>query len=221
MHAAATIMDTLSPPRTRSAFEDATPAVRQRPITVDEYHRMTEAGVLREDERIELLDGRLIAMTAVGPSHIHCVNRLTELLAERLYTQPLRQARLSIQNPLRLSDTSEPEPDVVLLDSDMPQDRVPTSGDAFLVVEVGDSSTGYDRSVKAPRYAEAGVPVYWVVDLGAQVVDVLWEPDASLYAQRKRYRSGDTVPLSDMLDATPISVDAILHLDAPEDTSQG
>lgn len=187
-----------------------TPHVRQRPLTVEEYHRMAEAGILHEDDRIELLDGRLIAMTAIGPPHIHCVNRLVDLFAERLYAQQTRPATLSIQNPLRLSDTSEPEPDVVLLDPSMPHDRIPTPDDAVLVIEVGDSSSGYDHSMKTPRYAEAGVPVYWIVDLGAQVVDVLWEPDGSVYAQRKRYRRGDAVPLPEGIDASAVPVDAIL-----------
>lgn len=171
---------------------------------------MAEAGILHEDDRTELLDGRLIAMNAIGPSHIHCVNRLNELLTRRLYADEVVEANVSIQNPLHLSDTSEPEPDVVLLDPDMPQDRTPTPGDALLVVEVGDSSSGYDRSMKAPRYAEADVPVYWIVDLGAQVVDVLWEPDRSVYAQRKRYRRGDAVPLPEEINASAVPVDAIL-----------
>lgn len=182
---------------------------RQRPLTVDEYHRMAEAGILSEDDRVELLDGRLIAMTPVGPVHLHCVNRLVDLFAERLYAEGPRPARLSIQNPIRLSDTSEPEPDLALLKPEAPQDRTPVPEDLVLVVEVAVSSGDYDRDVKAPRYAAAGVPVYWVVDLEQAVVDVHRDPDGDTYAERIRYRRDDTLPLPAALTVDPIPVSAI------------
>ena len=195
---------------TLGALDTPTPVVRQRPITVDEYHRMAEVGILDEEDRVELLDGCLLTMHAIGPLHLHCVNRLVDRLATRLYSQTPRPATMSIQNPLRLSSTSEPEPDVVLLDPDTPQDRVPTPADACLVVEVGNSSAGYDRSVKAPQYAKAGVSTYWIVDLGARAIDVLSDPEGAMYAQHKRYRRGEAVPLPESLTADPLSVDAIV-----------
>jgi len=182
---------------------------RQRPLTVDEYHRMAEAGILSEDDRVELLDGRLIAMTPIGPVHLHCVNRLVDLFAKRLYAEEPRPARLSVQNPIRLSDTSEPEPDLALLKPEAPQDRTPEPQDLILVVEVAASSGDYDHSVKTPRYAAAGVPVYWVVDLEQEVVDVRREPDGDTYAERIRYRCGNDLPLPDALDAEPIPVSAV------------
>lgn len=183
---------------------------RQRPLTVDEYHRMAEAGILSEDDRVELLDGRLIAMTPIGPVHLHCVNRLNELFARRLFGAEETRARLSVQNPIRLSDTSEPEPDLALLRPDAPQDRTPEPQDLILVVEVAVSSADYDHTVKAPRYAAAGVPVYWVVDLEQEVVDVRRDPDGDTYAERIRYRRGDDLPLPVDLDAEPIAVSAVL-----------
>ena len=186
-------------------------ATRQRPLTVDEYHRMAEAGILSEDDRVELLDGRLIAMTPIGPLHLHCVNRLTELFARRLFAAEAPAARLSVQNPIRLSDTSEPEPDVVLLTPEAPQDRTPVPADLVLVVEVAVTSGDYDRTVKAPRYAAAGVPVYWVVDLEQEVVDVRREPDGDTYAERIRYRRGDDLPLPAALHVDPIPVSDVFE----------
>jgi Uma2 family endonuclease len=182
---------------------------RQRPLTVDEYHRMAEAGILSEDDRVELLDGRLIAMTPVGPVHLHCVNRLNELFARRLFGTEETRARISVQNPIRLSDTSEPEPDLALLTPDAPQDRTPVPEDLVLVVEVAVSSGDYDRDVKAPRYAAAGVPAYWVVDLEQAVVDVHRDPDGDTYAERIRYRRDDTLPLPAALTVDPIPVSTI------------
>lgn len=185
-------------------------STRQRALTVDEYHRMADAGILTEDDNIELLDGRLIALSPIGASHLHCVNRLNRLLAQRLMAAHGPQAFVSIQNPIRLSDTSEPEPDVVLLAPDAPQDRTPTPSDVLLVVEVAETSADYDRDVKPPRYAAAGLPVYWVVDLSREVVDVSRHPDGDSYAERKRYRRGDAIPLPDGVKADSVPVDAVL-----------
>jgi len=185
-------------------------ATRQRPLTTEEYHRIGEAGILREDDRVELLDGRLIAMSPIGPAHLHCVNRLTKLLSRRIYADRDPVPWISIQNPIRLSDVSEPEPDVVLLSADAPQDRTPGPGDVPLVVEVADSSADYDRHVKVEAYAEAEVPVYWIVDLQQETVDVMTEPERGAYAERRRYHRGETVPLPPPVPGTPVDVDAIL-----------
>lgn len=171
---------------------------------------MVEAGILTEDDRVELLDGRLIAMSPIGPAHLHCVNRLTELLSRRLHATDDPPARLSIQNPIRLSDTSEPEPDVVLLHRDAPQDRIPTPDDVLLVIEVAVTSEDYDRIVKTPRYAAAGVPEYWLADLEQEIVEVARDPDDDAYAERIRHRRGDALPLPTSIDIDPIPVGDIL-----------
>lgn len=178
---------------------------------------MAEAGILDEDERIELLDGRLIAMSPIGPAHIHCVNRLTDLFARRIYSEATPDVRMSIQNPIRLGDTSEPEPDLTLLPADAPQDRMPQASDVLLVVEVAESSVDYDRTVKTPRYAEAGIPVCWIVDLDAEVVDVFSHPEGDTYTERRRHRRGDAVPMPDATPGEAVDVDDILGLDEPKD----
>ena len=178
---------------------------------------MAEAGILDEDERIELLDGRLIAMSPIGPAHIHCVNRLTDLFARRIYSEATPDVRMSIQNPIRLGDTSEPEPDLTLLPADAPQDRMPQASDVLLVVEVAESSVDYDRTVKTPRYAEAGIPVCWIVDLDAEVVDVFFHPEGDTYTERRRHRRGDAVPMPDATLGEAMAVEGILGSSACTD----
>ncbi len=171
---------------------------------------MAEAGILGEDDRVELLDGRLVAMSPIGPAHLHCVNRLVDLFAEQLYAADPRPARLSVQNPIRLDDTSEPEPDLTLLRPDAPQDDIPDPDDVLLVVEVAETSADYDRTVKQPRYARADIPVYWLVDLERESVEAAWGPSGDTYTERRRYGRGDHVPLPSTLDGKPLPVADIL-----------
>jgi Uma2 family endonuclease len=140
-------------------------ALQVRAFTVDEYHRMAEAGIRGEDERVELIEGRIVEMNPIGSAHAWCVNRLTWIFAGR------PDVRVSVQNPVRLDRGSEPEPDLVVLRADAPQDRPLGPSDVLLVVEVADSSLGYDRQVKAPLYARAGIPELWIADLGGDRVE--------------------------------------------------
>ena len=204
-------------PATATQEQPDVRAPRHRPITVEEYHRMADVGILDEDERLELLDGRLIAMSPVGPAHIHCVNRLTKLFARRLYVKGDPAPWISTQNPIRLGDVGEPEPDLTLLSADAPQDRMPQASDVLLVVEVAESSVDYERTVKTPRYAEAGIPVCWIVELDAEVVDVFSHPEGDTYTERRRHRRGDAVPMPDATPGEAVDVDDILGLDEPKD----
>jgi Uma2 family endonuclease len=131
------------------------------PLTVDDYHAMAEAGILGEDARVELIDGQLVAKMPIGPGHIHVVNILNELAIKRASDV----VEVSIQNPVRLTRHTEPEPDVVLLKKDRDVTRVPHAPDVLLLVEVAESSLSFDRKVKLPRYAAAGIPEVWIVNL--------------------------------------------------------
>ncbi len=202
-------MDTIersTPSRSDTAAPEAALYTRERRITVEEYRAMGEAGILSEDDRIELLDGHLISTSPIGPSHAHCVNRLTELFGERKGTA----IRVSVQNPVHLDDVSEPEPDLVLYDSTAPTSRHLRPGDTFLVVEVADTSIEYDRDVKSDRYSQAGIPEYWVVDLANEVVEVFRRPEDDGYAERIRHRRGDTLTITALPDLDPLTVDDIL-----------
>jgi Uma2 family endonuclease len=150
----------------------------RRLFTVDEYYEMARVGILKPDERVELLDGEIVAMNPIGSPHAWCVTRLMEVFAPLI-----GRIRVSLQNPLRLGHRSEPEPDIVVVRHDSPEDRHPGPTEALLVIEVADSSIRKDRRTKMPMYARAGIPEYWIVDLNRDRIEVYRDP------VRARYRS--------------------------------
>jgi Uma2 family endonuclease len=160
-------------------------------FSVKEYYRMAETGVLRPDARVELLNGEIIDMSPIGPFHGGLVNRLI-----RIYGK-LSNGRwqASAQNPLRLDDHSEPEPDFMLL-KPSPDDytsRHPRPDEAFLLVEVADASLDYDLEEKLPAYGHAGVAEVWIVNLRDQSLEVYREPHFTGYGSKTVVRAGDTV----------------------------
>jgi Uma2 family endonuclease len=165
--------------------------LKRRRFTVDEYHRMGEVGILTSDDRVELIDGEIIEMTAMDAPHFRCVMFLNETFVKRL----AGRAIVAPQLPLRLTNWTEPEPDVVLLRP--PLDRygktIAISEDALLAVEVSDTTLRYDRGVKLPRYAAAGVPEVWIVDLNGEAVEVYREPSPDGYRESRRLERGDAV----------------------------
>ena len=169
-----------------------TERVRHR-FTVDDYHRMGESGVFGPEDRVELLDGEVIEMSPIGSRHAGTVNRLTELFLLRL----TGKINVSPQNSMALSNRSEPEPDLVLLRRrpDFYADALPTPGDVLLLVEVADTSVGFDRGFKMPLYAAAGINEAWLVDLPAGIVEVYREPSASGYASIRQARAGESLSL--------------------------
>ncbi|MDQ2729821.1 MAG: Uma2 family endonuclease [Actinomycetota bacterium] len=162
--------------------------LRRRTWTVDEYHRMAEAGVLREDDRVELIEGEIIEMSPIGSAHARCVNRLTALLVPAAGGRAI----VSVQNPVRLSPRSEPQPDLSLLrwrHDFYPEG--PTPGDVLLVIEVAASSVGFDRRVKVPLYGRAGIPEVWIVDLDAAQVEVHTGLSSGTYREVRATAAGD------------------------------
>jgi Uma2 family endonuclease len=169
------------------------PQVTRRRLTVDEYERMGKAGILHEDERVELIDGELIQMAAVGSKHAGCVKSCIDIF--RRY--PADWFLLSVQDPIRLSDFSEPQPDIALLRrrADNYAHSNPTAADVLLLIEVADSSVGYDRREKLPRYAAAGIPEVWLVSLPRRSVEVHWEPRDGRYQQVTVHRKGERLSM--------------------------
>ena len=146
-----------------------TELITRRRFTVDEYHRMAEAGILGEDDRVELLEGEIVEMSPIGWRHQACVNRLNQRLVPALRGRAIVQP----QGPIRLGEDSAPQPDLVVLRprADFYAEGGPGPGDVLWLIEVSDTSLRYDRDVKVPLYARHGVPEVWVVDLeGEQVV---------------------------------------------------
>jgi Uma2 family endonuclease len=139
---------------------------RKHRITVEEYYRMAEIGVLAPDARVELIEGEIIDMPPIDSDHASVVDQLNHLLTGALGGQ----AVVRVQGPVRLSRSSEPEPDIALLKPrpDYYRHAHPAGADVLLVVEVSDSSLRYDCDVKVPLYARHDVPEVWIVDLAGE-----------------------------------------------------
>jgi len=157
----------------------------RRALTVEDFHRMAEAGVLRPKERVELIEGELLAMAPIGGRHFNAVNRLTELLVTAVGSS----AVVSVQGPVVLKPTSEPQPDLVLLRPECRRRPVlPGPEDVLLAIEVADTTLRFDRTVKAPLYARHGIPELWMVDLEGQVLLRHLEPGSEGYAVVTEHR---------------------------------
>ena len=157
------------------------PWVPRWALSVAEYHRMGEAGILTEDDRVELIEGELIAMTPIGSGHSGAVIAMTHLLVEAVGGR----AFVSTQNPIRLDDHSEPQPDFAVLKprADRYRSATPQPEDVVLLVEIADSSLAYDRAVKRPLYARHRIPELWIVDLAAGEVEVCRAPGKEDYGE--------------------------------------
>jgi Uma2 family endonuclease len=167
-------------------------------FTADEYFRMGEAGVFPPEARVELIEGEIVEMAPIGSPHAGTVNILTRafvLLAGD-------RAIVSVQNPLIVSDRSVPQPDVAVLGARATSytDAHPTAADVFLVVEVSDTTARFDRSIKVPLYARAGIQEAWVVDVNAKVVHVYREPEAGGYRTTRTVAVGGEVALRALPD---------------------
>ena len=163
-------------------------AVRKYRFTVEEYHKIGEAGIFSEDDRVELIDGEVVKMTPIGWRHAWCVNTLNMLLARPAQSRYV----VSVQNPLIISEHGEPQPDLALL-RNLPAGRLPAPGDVLLVVEVSDTTLTYDKNVKLSRYAEAGIAEAWLVDLNSETFEVHSGPGPGVYRRTTRFGRGDRV----------------------------
>ena len=137
--------------------------IQKHRLTVEEYHRMGEAGILGPQDRVELIEGEIIDMSPIGSNHAGTVNYLNQVLFAALQ----ENAIISPQNPIILNDRNEPEPDIVLLKprKDFYRQSHPTPNDVLLIIEVADTSLRYDSEIKIPLYARYGIPEVWIVDL--------------------------------------------------------
>jgi Uma2 family endonuclease len=175
-------------------LEEGTPMgvdVTKKLFTVDEYYKMAEAGIFGESHRVELIDGEVIEMSAIGHRHLGCVNCANTLFIESFG----RRAVVSPQNPILISIWTEPQPDLVVLKprKDFYRRKKPEPADALFVVEVADTSISYDRDVKVPRYAAAGVPEVWIEDLNNDQLLVYRSPAANRYSLSFALQRGDSV----------------------------
>jgi len=175
------------------------PVPRHR-LTVAQYRRMGEIGILDEDERVELLEGQLVAMSPIGPRHAFVVGTLTILL------MPPRggPVRLLVQNPVTLDDGSEPQPDIALVSHPWPgsPNTHPGPRDIHLLVEVADSSLEFDLRAKANIYARAAIREYWVIDLTTDTVHVHRAPSGGTYRATAEVRAPAMLDIEALPGAT-------------------
>ncbi len=181
--------------------------VGKRHFNVEEYYRIAAAGVLREDDRVELIEGEIIEMSPIGSRHAACVGRLSKLLERRGGDHAI----VWTQNPVGINDYSEPVPDVTLLKwrDDFYAQAKPVPGDVLLLIEVSDSTVNYDREVKAPLYARAGVPEMWLVTLPEELIEVYTRPAGGAYQETRLVRRGETISVASAGGLT-IEADAVL-----------
>lgn len=182
-------------------------AVTRKRFTVHEYHRMGDAGILTERDRVELMDGQIVVMTPIGPRHNACVSH-----ANRALVLAAGDSAIVLpQGSVRLDLYYEPEPDLVLLRprDDFYASRHAAPADILLVVEIAESSIEYDRDVKAPVYAAAGIAEYWLADLNANVVWRYSSPEQGVYQNVEQHRRGESIaPL--LLSSCVIAADVLL-----------
>jgi len=174
-----------------SARDPSRGAVTKRLLDVVDYHRMAEAGIFGPEERVELIEGVIVTVPPIGSEHAGLVMHLTRLLVDAVGDRGI----VNVQNPVRLSRHSEPEPDLALLRprADFYRTAHPTPADTLLAIEVSHPTLAYDRDVKAPLYARHGIAELWLFDVQAGCVTVYREPERGRYAHEVVHAPPDTL----------------------------
>jgi len=167
---------------------------------------MAQAGILGEDDRVELIDGEIVEMTPIGARHAGCVKRLADLFFRTFRDS----AVISVQDPIRLDKRSEPQPDLALLHQkqDFYASRLPMPADVFLLVEVANSSTDPDRKVKVPLYAQHDISEVWLADLEQETITVFLDSAPDGYRTARVFRRGESLAQSAFPDR-PITISDI------------
>lgn len=167
-------------------------------FNVDQYYRLAEAGVLKSDDRVELIEGEIIRMPPIGSPHAGTVARTYRLLSEHFSNDAI----VWIQNPVRLSDFSEPVPDIAVLKprDDFYSAQHPTPDDVLLIIEISDTTILADRNVKIPLYARSGIAEAWLVNLPEKLIEVYSDLTDGRYLTCEKFKIGDTVSSSTARD---------------------
>lgn len=182
-------------------------AYQRQLFTVSEYYAMAEFGILAPDERVELLEGQIIANSPIGSRHAACTSRLNYKIFDRVG----ERATVAVQNPVRLGRYSEPEPDVALLKprDDFYAEAHPRPEDVLLIIEVADTSEEADRRLKMPLYARSGIPEVWLIALNKETVEVYRSPSPDGYAETSRLARGESLHVQALPDVV-LTVDELL-----------
>lgn len=181
--------------------------IRRHRFTAEEYRTMGDAGVLGEDQRVELVGGEVVDMAPIGSRHLACVVALNHLLVEASGGRFF----VSVQNPVRLGECDEPQPDLSLLGRKLRPEATapPGPADVLLVVEVSDTTLSYDRNTKLTLYTEAGIPEAWIVDLAGRKVEVHYGPGRGGYGDSRDFGPGERIS-SAVFGGISLPVDAVL-----------
>ena len=168
-------------------------ATRDRLFSVAEYHRMSDKGILKPDERTELLDGHIISMAAKKPLH----SLVNQLAGDYLKQVLSGLAVVRTQEPVHLNAKSEPEPDIAVVQLPLTRysDHHPYPEEVLLLIEVADTTLNFDRKKKAVSYARAGIADYWVIDVKGEQVFVFRDPGAKSYQQETVWAKDATLTL--------------------------
>jgi len=159
--------------------------------TVTDFDRMLISGLLDETDRVELIEGELIDMTPIGSRHANLVDVLTQILVRRLPAG----CRVRVQNPIRLGDLSEPQPDIAVVRDRSYAAAHPEAADVLLLIEVADTTLEFDRDIKLPLYARHGIPECWLIDVAGSQLSIHREPAEGEYRHIRRPTSGETLHL--------------------------
>ena len=178
---------------------------------VHQYHAMAKAGVLRADDRVELIDGEIAAMSSIGPEHKGAVNSSAEFWILAL----AGRATVQIQGSVRLDEWNEPEPDILILKrrEDFYASRHAGPDDVLLLIEVSDTTLRHDRRIKLALYARFGIPEVWIANIRARAIEAYTDPVNGEYTTRQTFQHGQTatptafpdvvLPVSDVIRGLP------------------
>lgn len=185
----------------------AAPPIERYRLTSAIFHEMVEKGILSEDDRLELIEGELVTMSPIGPEHSGIVDQLAAILIKQLGDR----AVVKVQGPLQLDESTEPQPDLILLEPrrDYYKHSLPRPIDVALVIEVADSSLAYDRAIKMPLYAGAGIPEAWIVNLIDRWIEVYRDPSPAGYTTMLKILAGKSISPR-AFDDVVVTVDELL-----------
>ncbi len=172
-----------------------TAVLERRLLTVDEFYKMAEAGILTENDRVELINGELVKMAPIGSKHAAMVVQLDRIFSRHENERYI----ISAQNPLCINQYTELHPDLMILKpkDDLYSSVLPSPQDLFLIIEVSESSLDKDQTIKVPLYAQNDVPEVWIVNLKNKTLEVYREPSPNGYASVSTLDQSQTVsPLS-------------------------
>ncbi len=160
-------------------------------FTVDDLKQFVAAGVLSEDDRVELIEGDLIDMSPINEPHEDVI----DMFFDHLVGQIEKAARVRFGSPVRLSDLSLVQPDISVVRLQRYRTSHPKPDDVLLLIEVSDTTLSFDLRTKVPLYARTGVPEVWVVDVNARTIHRFWQPEGSNYRMIEHLQSGDTISI--------------------------